>query len=89
MAAQQFSIRDWLKAAGWPRSYESIFLSNGYTTYSSIVKLSRDDLEAADLEDLSDEVDDLKALGSEDQAIRVLSVSELVYACTWLIIVCL
>ena len=86
MAAQQFSVRDWLKAAGWPSSTESKFLSNGYTTYSSIVKLSRDDLRAAGLGGLSDEVDDLKALGSEEEAIRVLSVSELVYA--WLIIVC-
>ena len=87
MAAQQFSVREWLKAVD-ESDYESEFLSNGYVSYDAIVKLSEDDLEAAGIPGrLANDVETLKALGSEEEAIRVLSVSELVYA--WLIIVCL
>ena len=86
MAAQLFSVGDWLRASGYSK-YEPEFLKHGYASYDAIVKLTRDDLRAAGVPGhLTSEVDDLKAV-SEDEAIRILSVSVLVYA--WLIIVCL
>ena len=92
MAAQQlqFSVGDWLKATGYSK-YEPIFLKHGYASYHVVKELTWDDLKAAGVEGyvadiLADHVDSLKAM-SEDEAIRELSVSVLVYA--WLIIVCL
>ena len=90
MAAQQFSVRAWLKSIDGSE-YETNFLNHGYQSYDDVVTLTRDDLKAAGvaedhLDYVYDRVNDLKAV-SEDEAIRELSVSVLVYA--WLIIVCL
>ena len=85
-----FSVGAWLKATGYSQ-YEPNFRKHGYTSYHTVKELSRVDLEAAGVKDygitrLASDVDYLKAV-SEDEAIRKLSVSVLVY--TWLIIVCL
>ena len=83
MATQLFSVGDWLRASGCSE-YEPEFLKHGYASYDAIVKLTRDDLEAAGAPGHLAFV--VKAV-SQDEAIRILSVSVLVY--TWLIIVCL
>ena len=82
-----FSVRNWLKAIDYYYEYERIFLKNGYTSYDAVANLTKNDIEGLGvLWPLASYVDYLKAV-SEDEAIRELSVSVLVYA--WLIIVCL
>ena len=78
-----FSVRNWLKAIDYSK-YEPIFLKNGYTSYDAVANLTKNDI--AGLGVPASRVASLKAV-SEDEAIRELSVSVLVYA--WLIIVCL
>ena len=85
-----FSVRNWLKVIGYSK-YEPNFLNHGYASYNAITNLTENNLKAAgvggfDAGYLASYVDNLKAV-SEDEAIRELSVSVLVYA--WLIIVCL
>ena len=74
--AQQFSVRDWLKAID-ESEYEPNFLKHGYASYDAIANLTENELEAAGVPDrLASDVDYLKAV-SEDEAIRMLSVSVL------------
>ena len=79
MAAHQFSLHEWLRAAG--RSiYEKILLEHGYNSYESCFNLSKADLLAAGVDDfvaaeLADEAETLRAVGSKEDAIRELSVS--------------
>ena len=85
-----FSVGAWLRATGFSK-YEPSFRKHGYASYHTVKELSSDELSAAGVEDrdvvyLANDVDTLKAV-SEDEAIRELSVSVLLYA--WLIIVCL
>ena len=85
MAAEQFCVA-WLKAIDYSQ-YAPKFLKHGYVSYHAILGLTLSELQAAGLPGvLTSYVGDLKAV-SEDEAIRELSVSVLVYA--WLIIVCL
>ena len=74
--AQQFSVRDWLKAISVSK-YEPNFLKHGYSSYDAITNLTVNKLKGAGLpEYLARNVDYLKAV-SEDAAIRELSVSVL------------
>ena len=82
MAAQLFSIHDWMRATGWLNhvQYGKILLEHGYNSYASCVNLSKADLLAAGVDDTSarriaDEVKELRAVGSEEDAVRELSVS--------------
>ena len=85
MAASQFCVA-WLKEIGYSE-YAPEFLKHGYASYHAIIGLTRSQLEAVGLPGyLISDVEALQAV-SEDEAIRELSVSVLVYA--WLIIVCL
>ena len=76
-----FSVDAWLRATGFSK-YESNFRKHGYTSYHTVKELSREHLEAAGVKDynIARDVDYLKAV-SEDEAIRELSVSVLVYKC--------
>ena len=79
MAAHQFSLHEWLRAAGWS-NYEKILLEHGYNSYESCFNLSKADLLAAGVNDfvageLADEAETLRAVGSKEDAIRELSVS--------------
>ena len=87
MAGQQFCVA-WLKAIGYSQCAPE-FLKHGYASYHAVIGLTLSELQAAGVRypnTLASHVDGLKAV-SEDEAIRELSVSVLVYA--WLIIVCL
>ena len=82
MAAQLFSVYDWMRATGWSNhvQYEKILLEHGYNSYASCVNLTEADLLAAGVDDTSaqriaDEVKVLRAVGSEEDAVRELSVS--------------
>ena len=76
--AAQFSIYNWLRAAGWSK-YEKNLVEHGYDTYPSCVNLSKADLRAAGVDDshvgyLANRIEELKAISEED-AIQELSVS--------------
>ena len=67
MAAHQFSLHDWLRAAG-RSEYEKILLEHGYNSYESCFNLSKADLLAAGVDDydaeiLADEAKELRAVG--------------------------
>ena len=77
--AAEFSVQGWLSAAGWSQ-YETQLLEHGCHSYESCASLSKADLLAAGLDNtdasiLANRVDDLRAMGSEEDAIRELSVS--------------
>ena len=79
MAAHQFSLHEWLRAAGRSK-YEKILLEHGCNSYESCFNLSKADLLAAGVDDddagkLADEAEVLRAVGSKEDAIRELSVS--------------
>ena len=89
--AAVFSVQAWLRAARCSE-YEKKLLNHGCHSYESCANLSKADLLAAGIVDslgiLADRVEELRAVGSEKDAIRELSVSIIIYTSFCLYIQC-